>query len=63
MYAKSGLFISFSYNTNIVKCKTLTVEKSDKYDELILNHQNFSHQNFTLRKLQYCIFNGYKLLT
>ena len=43
--------------------KTLTVEKSDEFDECMLNRQKFSYQNFALRKFQYCLFYGYNLLT
>ena len=34
------------------------VEKSDEFDECMLNRQNFSHQNFALGKFRdrYCIF-------
>ena len=39
------------------------VEKSDKFDEYMLNHQNSSYQNFALRKFWHCIFYGYNLLT
>ena len=39
------------------------MEKSDKFDEYMLNRQNFPYQNFALRKSQYCIFYGYNLLT
>ena len=39
------------------------VEKSDEFDECVLNHQNFPYQNFALRKFRYCIFYGYNLLT
>ena len=39
------------------------MEKSDKFDECMLNRQNFSYQNFALRKFWYCIFYGYNLLT
>ena len=39
------------------------VEKSDEFDECMLNCQNFSYQNFALRKFWYCIFYGYSLLT
>ena len=42
---------------------TLTVEKSDEFDKCMLNRQNFSYQNFTLRKFRYYIFYGYNLLT
>ena len=42
--------------------KLLTVEKSDEFDECMLNRQSFPYQNFTLRKSQYCIFYGYNLL-
>ena len=38
------------------------MEKSDKFDECMLNCQNFSYQNFALRKFQYSIFYGYNLL-
>ena len=31
------------------------VEKSDEFDEWILNRQSFPHQNFALGKFQYCI--------
>ena len=40
----------------------MTVEKSDKFDECMLNCQNFSYQNFALRKFWYCIFYGYNLV-
>ena len=36
--------------------KSLMVEKSNKFDECMLNHQSFSYQNVTLRKSWYCIF-------
>ena len=39
------------------------VEKSDEFDEWMLNRQNFSYQNFALRNFRYCIFYGYNLLT
>ena len=39
------------------------VEKSDEFDECMLNHQFFSYQNFALRKFWYCIFYDYNLLT
>ena len=39
------------------------VEKSDEFDECMLNRQNFSYQNFALRKFRYYIFYGYNLLT
>ena len=39
------------------------VEKSDEFDECMLNRQNFSHQNFALTKFRYCIFYSYNLLT
>ena len=39
------------------------VEKSDKFDECMLNRQNFSYQNFAFRKFRYCIFYSYNLLT
>ena len=32
-----------------VRCKTLTVEKSDEFDEWILNRQTFPYQNFALK--------------
>ena len=35
------------------------MEKSDKFDKCMLNRQNFSYQNFALRKFRYCIFYGY----
>ena len=41
----------------------MTVETSDEFDECMLNRQNFSYQNFALRKFWYCIFYGYNLLT
>ena len=37
------------------------VEKSDKFDECMLNRQNFSYQNFSLRKFRYCIFTNLSL--
>ena len=37
------------------------VEKSDEFDEYMLNHQSFPYQNFALRKSRYCIFYGYNL--
>ena len=39
------------------------VEKSDEFDECMLNRQSFPYQNIALRKSQYCIFYGYDLLT
>ena len=39
------------------------VEKSDEFDECMLNCQNFSYQNFAFKKFWYCIFYGYNLLT
>ena len=36
------------------------VEKSDEFNECMLNRQNFPYQNFALRKFWYCIFYGYK---
>ena len=39
------------------------VEKSDEFDECMLNRQNFSYQNFALRKFLYCIFYSYNLPT
>ena len=39
------------------------VEKSDEFDECLLYRQNFSYQNFALRKFWYCIFYGYNLRT
>ena len=32
------------------------VEKFDEFDERMLNRQNFTYQNFALRKFPYCIF-------
>ena len=37
------------------------VEKSDEFEECVLNRQNFLYQKFALRKFQYCIFYGYNL--
>ena len=39
------------------------MEKSDEFDECMLNRKSFPYQNFALRKSQYCIFYGYNLLT
>ena len=39
------------------------VEKSDEFDEYMLNRQSFPYQNFAFRKSQYSIFYGYNLLT
>ena len=39
------------------------VEKSDEFDERMLNRQKFSYQNIALRKFRYYIFYGYNLLT
>ena len=39
------------------------VEKSDEFDECMLNFQNFSYQNFAFRKFRYCIFYGYNFTT
>ena len=46
-----------------VQRKTLTVEKSDEFDECMLNRQSFPYQNFALRNSRYGIFYGYNLLT
>ena len=43
--------------------QTLTVEKSDEFDESMLNHQNFPYQNFVLENFWYCTFYSYNLLT
>ena len=37
--------------------KTLTVEKSDEFDEWILNRQTFPYQNFALKNFRYTIYN------
>ena len=37
----------------------MTVEKSDEFDEHMLNRQNFSYQNIAFRKFRYYIFYGY----
>ena len=61
-----GKWIMYATNINTVQRKTLMAEKSDEFDECMLNHQNFSYHNFALRKFQYCIillFYGYNLLT
>ena len=39
------------------------VERSDEFDEWMLNRQNFPYQNFVLKNICYCIFYGYNLLT
>ena len=39
------------------------VEKSDEFDEHMLNSQNFSYQNFAFRKFWYYIFYSFNLLT
>ena len=52
----TGIFLNHQNYT--VQRKTLMVEKSDEFDECMLNHQNFA-----LRKFQYCIFYDYNLLT
>ena len=39
------------------------VEKSDEFDECMLNSQSFPYQTFELRKSRYGIFYGYNLLT
>ena len=36
------------YKVSTLKRKTLTVEKSDEFDEYMLNRQNFPYQNFAL---------------
>ena len=45
---------------NTIWRKTLTVEKSDKFDEWMLNYvsKNFP-RNFALNNFWYCIFYGY----
>ena len=35
------------------------VEKSDEFDECMLNCQSFPYKNFALRKSWYCIFYSY----
>ena len=35
--------------------KTLTVEKSDEFNDWMLNRQNFPYQNFALKNFRYCI--------
>ena len=39
------------------------VEKSDEFEEFMLNCESFPYQYFVLRKSRYCIFYGYNLLT
>ena len=37
-------------------CKTLIMEKSDKFDEWMLNRQNFPYQNFALKNFGIAYF-------
>ena len=39
------------------------VEKSDEFNERMLNRQNFSYQKFALRKFRYCIFYGVTVIS
>ena len=39
------------------------MEKSDEFDEWMLNHQNFPYQDFALKNFRHCIFYGDNLLT
>ena len=48
-------------NTN--EYKTLTVEKSDEFDECMLNHQNFPTKILHLENFGIAYFYGYNLLT